>query len=269
MSMISRTIALLLLGITSACVGSTGGDIVTFGVTISGRRNVDPSASYEFDSGRGFHVKLTSATLHVGALYLNRSVPIAGAQATSCILPGLYVAQAVPPRDVHGLDVDVLSPTPQIFPALGSGTADPARSGEVWLTGGDVDAIDDPTPIVDIVGEAEKDGLEYPFEAHLTIGRNRATVPTNPALPGSAPICKQRIVSPIPVPAIVPKAGARLNLEVDPRAWFGNVDFTTLTASSTSPLLYRFADDDSDAASKNLYQGVRASIGAYSFSFEP
>ena len=78
----------------------------------------------------GYQVTLTRALLHIGAIYLNQAVPISGGQATSCILPGIYVGQAT-----SSLDVDTLSPTPQPFPSDGVGTSTEALTGEVWLTG--------------------------------------------------------------------------------------------------------------------------------------
>ena len=41
------------------------------------------------------------------------------------------------------------------------------------------------------------------------------------------------------------------------------VDF----GASDAPLLYRFADAPTDAASKNLFLGLRASIGVYRFEW--
>ena len=71
-------------------------------------------------------------------------MPSSGAQFTNCILPGIYTGEAL-----DGLDVDLLSATPQPFPSPGTGTDDEARTGEVWLTGGDVNAAADPTVIAD------------------------------------------------------------------------------------------------------------------------
>lgn len=254
-----RVVLGLLLGV-AACIGSTGGDLVTFRAVASGPRDIDARAP--FVTGRGYEVTLTRATVHVGAVYLNRSQPISGAQATNCILPGIYVGQVL-----TGLDVDVLSPSPQAFSGLGEGTADRAMVGEVWLTGGDVTAEDDPTVVLDVAGTARRGDAIYPFEGRLTIGQNRAIAPSDPSLPGSNPLCKQRIVSPIPAD-ITPTAGGELSLSIDPRSWFANVEFSEVRQVSTAPPLYRFADSPAGQPDRALFAGLRTSQGIYTLRFE-
>ena len=257
-----RPLLLLSLTLALSCVGTTGGDLVTFSAYASGPRDADPSRPFEFDTGRGWHVTLTRASLHVGAVYLNRSTPSSGAQATSCVLPGIYVAQVT-----SGFDVDALSPKPQRFPTVAEGTSDRASSGEVWLTGGDVNALDDPTPILDVAGTASRDGKTLSFDGLLTIGKNRALPPLDKTQPGSNPICKQRIASPIPSD-VTPRAGGALFVEIDPRGWFTNVDFAALPVASDDPTLHRFTDSSDssvDAPSRNLFMALHASVGVYSF----
>jgi hypothetical protein len=178
-------------------------------------------------------------------------MPTAGSQATSCILPGVYVA-SVP----GGVDVDVLDGTPKAFSVQGEGTATHALAGELWLTGGDVNATDDNTVILDTAGTANDGTRSMPFEGQVTIGQNRAILPSSPALPGSSPICKQRIVSPIPVD-LTPQAGGALLVRINPAGWFRNVDFSALGASAESPGVYAFLDNNSDQPSLNLYSGLR------------
>jgi len=138
--------------------------------------------------------------LHVGAIYLNQTVPSSGAQETSCVLPGIYVAEVFGP-----LDIDALSGDEQIFPFDGEGNAQAAKAAELWLTGGDtraprdVNDIGNAPVILDVAGTAEKAGASFPFEAQLDIGANRAIPSSDPAHRGSNPICKQRIVTPIAV----------------------------------------------------------------------
>lgn len=247
----------LLLG---GCVGSTGGDLFAFEATASGPAESDGS-SYSFESGRGYTVTLSRARVHVGAVYLNRSVTTSVASDTSCALAGIYVAEVT-----SGFDVDALSPEPQPFPELGQGTADRAYTGEVWLTSGDVNAESDPRTVLDVAGVAERDGTAYPFEARLTIGPNRLEMPPNAAVPGAKPICKQRIVTPIPVNA-VPSRDGQLHLQIDPAGFFRNVDFSTLRESSNG--VFRFDDSGATQASANLYAGLRASAGTYQFEFRP
>lgn len=239
-----------LLVLLAAC-GTTGGELVSFDVVAAG---TGVSSS---DTGLGWHVELSRAHLQIGAVYLNLAVPISGAQATSCILPGIYTAEAL-----SSLDVDVLSTTRQRFPDRGTGTDDEARTGEVWLTGGDVNAISDATVIADLAGTAMRDTDVRPFTARVTISSaNRGIPASDPALPSQHPICKQRIVSPIPID-LRPRDGGTLVLAVDPSAWFANVDFSTLAPDGVFP------DTNADVASMNLFTGIRAASASFHFTFE-
>jgi hypothetical protein len=258
----SCVLAVLAMG----CVGTTGGDIVELSVAAAGPADATAGAPYVFTNGRGFEVTLTRARLHVGGVYLNESRPLSGAQATSCRLPGLYIAE-VPAQ----LDVDLLSPAPQPFPSKGHGTTGAALVGEVWLTGGDADAEDDPTVILDAAGSASQAGLTIPFTASLTIGENRTPVPVDPSLPGASPICRERIVSPIPLgPSATPGGELRVDttgtllVRVDPKTFFLNVDFAALPAS---PSPRTFADGPADEASNALYRWLH-DPAAYSFAWQ-
>lgn len=257
-----RRLAIAMLTLP-ACLGTTGSSIVSFPMSAAGPADAVDGQSLTFDTGRGWHVELTKATLHIGAVYLDESVPVSGAQDTSCILEGIYAAQ-----ETSGLDVDVLSPDPQPFPAPGNGTSSLAVAGEVWLTGGDVNASDDATIIVDVAGTASQSGTTYPFTASVTIGSNRAVAATNPALPGANPICKQRIVAPIPVD-VVPSSTGTLLVRVDPRVWFGDVDFSQMEETADTPPTYVIPDDDTTQPGTALFDGIHASAGVYTFAWQP
>ena len=250
----AAAIAALLAG----CAGTTGGEHVHFHAAAAGVQD-GADGGVEFDNGPGYHVTLTRARLHIGAVYLNQSVPSSGSQATACILPGIYVGEVL-----GSLDVDVLSSTPQPFPVEGDGTTYTAKAGELWLTGGDINRIEDTTVILDVAGTADRDGMQYPFEAKVTIGENRLIPSTNPAFPGQNPICKQRIVSPIPVDFTL-HDGGRLLIRIDPSVWFAGVDFSALEQVREDPPLYRFADTSSGPAEISLYNGLHARTGAYDF----
>ncbi|MFO0550924.1 MAG: hypothetical protein U0271_21215 [Polyangiaceae bacterium] len=254
--------ALALAAVGSSCIGTTGGDLLQFKAFARGPVDAVAGEPYTFVNDRGFTITLDRAKLHVGALYLNRAVPTSVSRDTSCYLTGVYVAELT-----AGLDIDALSPELQPFPELGAGTTERARTGEIWLSGGDLDNEEDPTVIVDLAGQAAKDGAVYPFDAQLTIGSNRAVPPPDEAQPGAYPICKQRVVSPIRVD-FRPEEGGHLVLTVDPAGWFGNVNFAELEQDSTDPPHYRFRDDSTDQPSLNLYNGVRASAGPYTFTWE-
>jgi hypothetical protein len=248
--------------LAGACTGSTGGDIFEFRAFAAGAAGATAGEPYVFANDLGFTVSLEEARIHLGAVYLNMSVPTSVASDTSCILPGIYVAEVT-----SGLDLDALDPTPVPFPTAGLATADRARTGEVWLAGGAIDAENDSTVIVSVRGVATGAAGEFPFEGAITIGQNRVPPPSDPAQPGEKPICKQRVVTPIDVD-LEPEPGGSLLVTVDPAGWFGNVDFSALEQVQTDPPLYRFRDDSDDQPSRNLYQGVRANAGVYSFSWE-
>jgi hypothetical protein len=250
--------ALLALG---ACSGSTGSEVVSFHAAAIGAQAAD-GGTLAFDNNAGFHVVLERARLHVGAMYLNASVPSSGAQATSCTLPGLYVGEVL-----DALDVDMLSSERQRFPGSGEGTATQARVAEFWLSGGAVDAVHDDTAILDAKGTAERDGDTFPFEARISIGDNRAVASSDPAFPGRNPICKQRIVTPILV-SFTPTDGGTLLLRVDPRALFRNVDFSTLPRTSSDPPLYSFTDGAATAADVSLYGALRSTSAVYELTWE-
>ena len=259
--------ALIALANSGACVGTTGSALVTFRAYASGPP--DATRPYDFDTGRGFHVTLRKAFLHVGAIYLKRNQPISGAEATGCILQetadGNYVAEVT-----TGLDIDVLSPAPQELPLPGNGTADLAANGEVWLTGGNIDAAADPTLILDLEGTATKGDQSWPFSAAFTIGENRALPPTDSEQPGANPICKQRIAGPIPANVTPENDGGALFLQIDPHLWFANVDFSQLSISTIDPSHYAFVDSSAsstDSASRNLFLALHDSVGVYSFSW--
>jgi hypothetical protein len=246
-------VAVALASLSGACVGTTGGDLVTFAAVAAGPADAVEGQPLEFVNDRGWHVSLTSASLHVGAIYLNQSLPVSGAQNTSCILPGTYVAQVT-----TGADVDLTSPAEQTFPRAGTGVTIPALAGQLWLAGGDIDTVDDDTPVLSVSGVADKSGASLAFTGTITIGENRAPNGSS----GGNPICKQRIVSPIPA-AVEPRATGKLEVRVDPRLLFVNVDFT-VPASGT----YAFPDDSSDQPSRNLYQNLH-SAAPYRFGWVP
>jgi len=239
-----------------SCVSSTGGELIEFEVVAVG-----DEASRHFVSPLGYEVHLESAHIFIGALYLNQSAPGNYTLETSCVLPGIYSAEVR-----GGLRVDALLEKRQAFPVKGNGTTEPSRAGEIWFSSGNVDAAEDTTVILEVKGVATKEGQRWPFEAQLTIGQNRAEPPTHPALPGSNPLCRQRIVTPIPVQLTLKNQGL-LILKVLPSAWFANVEFSKLTQVSEAPL-YRFKDQTAGQADNALYSGMRANMGPYVFSFE-
>ncbi|MES1209334.1 MAG: hypothetical protein ABUS79_25635 [Pseudomonadota bacterium] len=253
-----------LLGLTllgGGCVGNTGGDTFTFPVAAAGPADALAGQPFLFTSG-GFTVTLTAATLHVGAVYLNQSAPTSGAQATGCYFTGTYVGQ-----ETSALDVDLLNPTPQLFPAPALGvTEPPVKAEQVWLTGGDVNSLGDTTTILAIAGSATGTPGTFPFTAQITIDANHA--PTGTSTGGGDAICKQRIVSPIRQPITLERTGGLL-LRIDPRAFFIGVDFSELPPDVANGG-YVFGDDPAapgySPTGQYLYDNLR-SLGAYQFSW--
>jgi hypothetical protein len=263
--------------LAGACVGTTGGDVVDFPAAAAGPADAVPGKPLDFtvDDSRGWHVVLTKATLHIGAMYLSQSQPVSGAQTTTCILPGTYVAQVT-----TGIDVDLLSPAPQRFPSPGRGTTVGAIAGQVWLSGGagdhDADNVSDATPILVVEGTADRQGDVRPFAGQVTIAGNRQV--QGGTVAGSNTLCKQRIVSPIPTRLAIEHVGGLL-LRVDPRQLFINVDFAQLGKFSSG---YGFSDQPTEIDPKsplyysqpsaNLYQNLHSAGTVdplYSFVWDP
>lgn len=254
MRWLARSLALCLVAL-AGCGDTTGSALVTFAAVAGGPlEGVGP-----FTTGLGYDVTLDRARLHVGAVYLNQTVPTSGAQGTSCVLPGVYVAEVFGP-----VDVDLLSPEVVPFPTAGEGTQTEAKAAEVWLTGGDIDALDDPTVIFDVAGTATRAGASYPFTASVSIGKNRAVPVQNPALPGAYPICRKRIVSPIPVD-LVPTDGGTLELRVDPRGAFNGVDFAALEPTGGVYVV----PDEAGGVGGALFKGLYSNAGVYAFAWKP
>ncbi len=252
-------VAALSVGGSTACVGSTGGGVVTFNAVAHGPKTANLTSGYAFHTTAGWDVTLTRAKMQIGAVYLNRSVPLASARETSCVLPGIYVGELT-----DGIVVDVLDPAGQTFPVRGEGTKDHAVTAEIWLGASDINAQSDDTILLDVTGLATKGAATIPFEGTITIGKNRAIPPENSALPGANPLCEQRIISPIPVSLDLADNGT-LDLTIEPRAWFDGVAFDKLTEAS--PGHFQFGDDSASQPDINLYMGFRGNQGAYGFAF--
>lgn len=241
------------------CGGTTGSGFVEFSGVVSGPSDVS-GGSATFTSGAGADITLTKAEMHLGAVYLNQSVPASGAAAEPCVSPGAYVAEIFGP-----VDVDLLSGSPASFPTKGEGTETEARTAEVWLTGGDVNAADDPTVILDVEGSAVQAGETYPFTASVTIGSNRTPRATSPALPSANPVCHQRIVAPILVD-MTPTDGGTLVLRIDPRHMFNGVDFSRAAKVSDTPVAYEIPDTSAGPGGA-LFKGMTADAGVYSLAW--
>lgn len=242
--------------VAPACLGSTGSELVTFEASAAGVPDV--VAGRPFVNGRGYVVTLERAWLRVGAVFLSRTAPVSGGQTRECYASGGYVGEVL-----SGLDVDLLSSAPQRFAELGRGTRDRARSCEVWLTGDRVDAENDKTVILDAKGTAIRGGEVIPFEAKLTIGKNRVPQNDDPTRPGATPLCSLRIVSPIACD-VAPDTTGALRLSIDARNVFANVEFADLPPAEG---VRKFLDGSEDQPSLNVFSGMRAAGGTYAVTW--
>ena len=253
-------------GLCLACGSSTeAGKVVDFQAAAAGPEGAIAGQTLSFDTPEGWQVELSTAIMHVGAVYLSDFSPSSGASVSDCILPGDYVAEVI-----EGRDIDLLSGKPQLFPSLGRGAASLALSGQVWLTAGDVNDSEDPTPpsvVLELKGRATRASVQRRFQAALTIADNRSD--SHSAIAGSDPICSERIVSPIPTSLQIETSGALL-LRIDPRRLFGRVDFGTLVNQNQDGS-YSFSDsrEATDSASVNLYGNLKATGPLYRFSWVP
>jgi hypothetical protein len=248
--------ALGLLG----CVGTSGGELFEFEAYAVGIGS--PDETLTFTNSRGYAIELTRAELYVGGVYLNRSRPTSVSNDTSCTLPGIYTAQVL-----EGREIDLLSSEQQRFPGVGFAAGERAATAEVWLTRGDVNAHGAASRILGITGVARRDGAGYPFEGEVSIGDNRRKPIADPAQPGAAPICKERIVTPIRVD-FTPRPGGNLLLRIDPRGMFANVDFATLSRTNSDGVWEISDADGVDQASDNVYRGLRSSSGVYELEWK-
>ena len=258
-------IAVWALSIATGCVGQTGGQTVDFPAAAAGPADAVAGQPLAFTTGAGWGVVLTQAKLHIGAVYLDESRPISGGQATGCYLTGTYVAQ-----ETSALDVDLLNPGLQLFSAKAHGITDPpALIGQVWLTGGDINASTDPPPILVVAGTATQAGVangpSFPFTGMVTISSNHQAASSGAA--GGDPICKARIVTPIDAVPIETTGG--LLLQIDPRDYFAGVDFSQLPADASTGG-YAFSDNPKDASYSptgyQLYTNLRQTA-PYTFSW--
>ncbi|MGO8998039.1 MAG: hypothetical protein ACLQVI_32355 [Polyangiaceae bacterium] len=209
----------------TSCNGTTGDELITFPAYAAGAQG----ASEPFSSN-GYTIQLTFAQMWIGAVYVDESPLSTGAESPICTNPGVYAAQ-VP----GGVEVDLLSTSPQPFAVQGNGSADLGQSWELWLVDGDVNAPSNSTydtpNIVDLQGTAtrQSDGAVFSWAATVNIDQSNRGIPvSDPSQPGLNPICKQRILEEGGLHEQL-FADGQLVVTVDPRGWFnGAIDFSSL-----------------------------------------
>lgn len=242
----------------SACIESTGGNLVSFSASARGV----PEAARPFTTPAGYEVTLSRTRVHVGALYFTQQNPQSYTLEQACVQDAIYSGEVR-----GGLTVDALDAQAQPFPVEGNGTDALTRTGMLWLTGGDLLADHDPTVVLDVAGTATGDAGTFPFEGRFTISGNRKQPPRNPALPGSNPLCAQRVVGPVAMNDAFHQGGA-LSLVIDARQFFPSVDFSTL-ASDGGVYLFSDAQDSSAQADLALFSALRSAGAPYRFEVTP
>jgi hypothetical protein len=244
----------------ASCGGTTGDELVHFSAFASGVKGAPRTFDTYLSSvpnRPSFRVQLTTAEMHIGAVYFDESPPSTGFDTPECITPDVYAAQ-IP----GAVDIDLLSTQPQEFSVFGNGSADVAESWDLWLTDGtqegQIDDIDSPTnqiPSVKLTGIATRlsDQKKFPFGAIVSInqavsGAGARLVQPSPALPGQYPICKERILQ-IGGIDLGFFQGGTLRMTVDPTAWFrtADIDFSSLDPTTGTSNAECDLDTNSDA----------------------
>jgi hypothetical protein len=252
---------LFAFGVSGAsCGGTTGDELIHFSAYASGVKAASAPFSTYLEGGSAqpaFSVQLTTAKMHVGALYFDESPPSTGFDTPECITPDVYAAQIPGP-----VDIDLLSTQPHEFSVFGNGSADVAESWDIWLTDGtqegqidDIDAPINQIPSVELTGVATRlsDQAKFPFGAIVGInqtasGAGARLVEPSPGLPGQYPICKQRILQ-LGGLSLGFYQGGTLNMTVDPTAWLkaADIDFSNLDPTTGTSNAECYLDSDSDA----------------------
>jgi hypothetical protein len=222
----------------ASCNGTTGDALYTFPAYAAGASGAGEPFSVD-----GYTVQLTFAQIYIGEVYVNEAPAGSGGTFNTpvCIDPGIYCAQ-VP----GGVEVDLLSTSPQPFSVQGSGSADLGLSWDIYLAYGDVDdpeinsAYGVPN-IADLAGTATRmsDGAVFPWAATVNINSGvsesvpgaRGAPVEQAGQPGQAPVCLARILH-LGGISLTLFQGASMLLTIDPRAWFravsNDLDFSTL-----------------------------------------
>lgn len=265
--MIRRMLSLVpLVAVVSACVGSTGGGLVSFKAAGAGPKDAVKGAPLSFavraSSGKVFSVTLSRAKMHVQAVYLNRVTSTGTQRDDGCYEATSYIGEVR-----ADLDIDALDPSPQYFPKDGTALADRALTADLWLGSGAIDDFTQEsarTVVFDAAGTAQAPGEEaISFSAAFKIDLNRRRAPRSATYPGTNLICQLRIVDHVPVD-VLPVEGGTLVLRVDPRGWFLGTDFDEVkkAAGAGAAPPYVLADEPK-GVSVGVFDNMRRNAGVY------
>ena len=255
--------------VASPASGTTGGELVDFSAAAAGPADAvdgQPLALHDRPRLRR-HAHAGDAPRRRASTSI-RACPSRARRrrAASCPAPTSREVTA-------GLDVDLLSPDAAALSrrtATGRRSAGARRAGLAHRRATSNATPTDATPILVVAGTAvARRRRRSRSPGQITIGANRAG-DGRARSPASDPICKQRIVSPIPARASRSRATGGLLLRIDPRLLFVNVDFSQLAESSGSatPSATIRRRRDYSQPSSNLYQNLHAAGALYAFAWD-
>lgn len=252
----------------TACLGTTGNERLAFTAEAGA---IDEQTSAPFVNDFGWSIRLTTARMRLGPVYLNTVAPLRAARGFRFIREaradeahlggGLVVGEVL-----ADLEVDLLDPTMRPFPARGQVTGDAVRTAEIrfWPGAGIDPATPTAAPVLEAAGEASLGGETIAFEGRLFL--DETWLPN--AQPGDRnflTLTDIRQVRGIPADFVATDGGA-LEVRVDPRRLFATANFAQIRANPTVPgkpevrLLTQASGTTgaTDQVMRSLYDAIRS-----------
>lgn len=220
----------------TACLGTTGNERLAF--TAEAGAVDAPNATFINDFG--WSIRLTTARMRLGPVYLNTVAPLRASRGFRLIREahadeahlggGLIVGEVL-----GDLEIDLLDPVLRPFPAPGQVTGDAVRTAEIrfWPGAGIDPATPSTEPVFETAGEASLDGETIAFEGRLFL--DETWLPN--AQPGDRnflTLSDIRQVRGIPADFVATEGGA-LEVRVDPRRLFATANFAQIRSNPTMP----------------------------------
>lgn len=241
---------LLLAVLASACADTTGGGLVSAPFVVGGLDRPD-AGPLTFTTAAGWTVTLEHARIALGPFYFNLSPP-----PTHAFRAGVVVVEATEQRVVDPLDATLF---PLTTPA--DGETGHAVAAEIGLLPPDATASADALEFLHqdvgrVVGTAVKAGVTISFDGPIAIDRSLATAQT--------PLAALQRINGAGCDLRFTEAPQTVTLRVDPRPWFEQVEFGSLSAGPQ--VGGRFTWDSHTTFGSQLLQGVQSVQGVYRFS---
>jgi len=254
----------------TACLGTTGNERLAF-TAEAGAVAMDAQPNGAFVNDFGWSIRLTSARMRLGPVYLNTVAPLRAsrgfrlvreARADEAHLGGGLVVGEV----LGDLEIDLLDPALRPFPVRGQITGDAVRTAEIrfWPGAGIDPATPSADPVFEATGEASLDGETIAFEGRLFL--DETWLPN--AQPGDRnflTLTDIRQVRGIPAEFVATEGGA-LEVRVDPRRLFATANFAQIRENPTVPgkpgvrLLTQASGTSgtTDQVMRSLYDAIRS-----------